>query len=295
MKLRSLTNGALLAFALAGIASCGGSDSTQAVISLVAERDSLRHENEASRKKLELVTDMIETINLALDSISEQENLLFIYPRSEGTVTRDDALKNLARYERVLKHQQEKIAQLQSESRINEGVQDMSGMIAMLQQQLNVKNKQIQQLKEELNKKDVDINKLRIQVANQKTQIDEQTQTIANLGNVNKAQGEALVRQDEIINTGYVIVGTKKDLERRGFIKKNRLIPESALDKSKFAKVDMRKYKEVTFMAKRPKILTDMPQSSYSLTTDGGGNFTLHIKNPADFWRISSYLIIQTD
>lgn len=278
------------------LAACNtGNNSSDALLTLVHERDSLMAESSLQRERLDKINSMVSTINSVLDSIAIQENMLFIDPESEIQVSRNDAIKNLARYEQVLKSQRDRIEKLKHEAGMRSDSVGLGGMIAVLQQQLAAKDRQIAQLKTELAKKDVDISRLRREIASQQTRIDEQTNTIVQLDKATKAQGEALVRQDEIINSGYVIVGTKKDLERKGVIKKKRLIPESALDKNKFARVDIRKYREVTFSAKKPKILTDMPQSAYSLTTDGSGNFTLHINNATDFWRISNYLIIQTD
>ena len=92
-----------------------------------------------------------------------------------------------------------------------------------------------------------------------------------------------------------MLIGSKDDLNRKGVTKKGKIVPDAVLDRTKFATVDIRKWREVSFQAKRPRILTNMPASSYQLTTDGYGNFTLIVDNPSDFWRISSYLVIQTD
>ena len=102
-------------------------------------------------------------------------------------------------------------------------------------------------------------------------------------------------KQDAMLNQCYMVVGSKKDLEKKGVVKKGRLIAQNALDRSKFSKVDIRRFVELTFSAKRPRILTDMPENSYELTTDGDGNFTLSIINPTTFWSVSNYLVIQTD
>lgn len=271
--------------------ACRGGESSEGVLRLVAERDSLKAENDMQMKKLDVIAEMISTINSALDSISAEERMIFVNPNSEIPVSRNDALRNLERYEKVLQQQQKRIASL-GEKNSNP---EMNGMIEVMRQQLAAKDAQIAQLKEELSKKNVDIARLQRQVASQLTQIDEQTQTIAQLGQTNKAQEKALVYQDDVINSCYVIIGTKKDLERRGIIKKKRMVPESALDKSKFAKVDIRKWREITFEAKKPRILTSMPAQSYTLSTDGKGSFTLRISNPGEFWSVSNFLVIQSD
>lgn len=282
---------AVVGILLSLLVACGGGESSEGVLRLVSERDSLKAENDIQAKKLEVITDMISTINSVLDSISAGEQMIFVNPNSEIPVSRNDALRNLERYERVLQQQQHRIASLGEKN----GNPEMNGMIEIMQQQLAAKDAQIARLKEELSKKNVDIEKLQRQVASQRSQIDEQTQAIAQLDQTNKAQERALVYQDEVINSCYVILGSKKDLERRGVIKKKRMVPESALDKTKFAKVDIRKWREITFEAKKPRVLTSMPSQSYTLSTNGNGSFTLRINNPGEFWSVSNFLVIQTD
>lgn len=234
-------------------------------------------------------------IKTTLDSIAEQENLLFI-GTGELPVTKDDVKSNLLRFEAVLKRQHERITKLEEELALN--ADSLSMAMALLQHfetQLANKDREIVSLKKELEKRNLDIRELQRHVEEQRGIIDAQNLTIGDLQRRNKRQGEALARQDAILNNGYVLIGSKNDLKRKGIVKGGKLVSDAALDRTKFAKVDIRKWEEVTFSAKRPLILTNMPASSYELTTNGKGEFTLHVLNPSDFWRISNYLVIQTD
>ncbi len=273
--------------------SCNQSGSE--VAKIVAERDSLRITNQQQSERLSAINEMVTTINTALDSISEEEGLLFIDPNSELPIKRTDALKNLDRYEKVLRHYQDKITKLQSTIKNNKGEAGVSELVEHMKLQLAQKDAQIASLREELSKKDVDIEKLQQKVLSQKILIDDQASAIAELDKKSQAQTKALVKQDEMINQCYVLIGTKKDLERKGVLKKKKLVNDAVLDRSKFAKVDIRKWREISFEAKRPRILTNMPESSYQLTTTSKRNFTLHVLNPTDFWSISNFLVIQTD
>ena len=287
--------GIVLTAGLLCLGSCSGGDSSKAILQLVAERDSLKAESELQMKKLDVINEMIATINSALDSISAEENMLFISTSSELPMSRNDALRDLERYERVLQHQRQRIEALDRNMKDGGDSTGMHGMMEIMKQQLAAKDLQIAKLKEELSKKNVDIARLRRQVESQRTQIQEQTETIEQLDRTTKVQEKALVYQDEVINSCYVILGSKKDLERRRIIKKKQMVPESALDKSKFAKVDIRKWREITFEAKKPRILTSMPSGSYTLSTNGNGTFTLRIRNAGEFWSVSNFLVIQTD
>ena len=279
--------------ALLCLVSCNSGSSD--LMKLIAERDSLKAKVELQETKLQTNEFAINTINSALDSISIQEGLIFSTDEREVPITKSEALKNLERFQKILDHQKEKIASLQSQLKRQENDGNLQELINHLKIQIQEKDAQIASLRQELTKKDVDINRLRKTLQSQQLQLNEQSETIALLDKKNKAQIKALSNQDRMINTGYVLIGTKSDLKRKGIIKGNKLLPEGILDKSKFAKVDIRNYREIEFEAKRPQILTNMPTSAYTITTTSKHQYTLHITDVATFWSISNFLIIQTN
>ena len=275
------------------ISGCGGS--SKEFMKLVEERDSLRMQNQEQGKTLKNYNEAMSVLNATLDSISQQENMLFV-STGEAPVTKSDVKWNLNRYESILMKQCQKIDELEKKLAESQNEKDEAlGLISHLRAQISRKNQQISQLKEEIENKNVDIAQLKELVESQKTTINPQSAKINELNIRTQKQGEALARQDAILNNGYVLIGSKSDLSRKGVTKKGKIVPDAVLDRTKFATVDIRKWREVSFQAKRPRILTNMPSSSYQITTDGYGNFTLTVDNPSDFWRISSYLVIQTD
>ena len=88
-----------LAVACTWLFSCGNSNSE--IIKLVAERDSLRALSESQTAVLDDYGKTIKVIKTTLDSIAEQDNLLFI-GTGELPVTKDDVKSNLLRFEAVL-------------------------------------------------------------------------------------------------------------------------------------------------------------------------------------------------
>lgn len=284
-------------FVMSAVALCqsGCGNSGGELLRLVEERDSLRRANEMQHAKLAGYEKAVDMMNATLDSIAVQERMIFV-GTGEAAVTKDDVRNNLLRFETLLRLQENKIDAL--EAQLAERDDSLSGsmrLISHLKSQIRTKNVQIAHLSEELEKKNVDISTLREQVESQRVRIETQTVTIENLNRQTRRQSEALARQDVMLNNGYVLIGSKDDLNRKGVTRRGKLVADAAIDRSKFFKVDIREWREVSFRARRPKILTDMPSSSYELTTSGDGNFTLTVKNPADFWRISSYLVIQTN
>lgn len=276
------------------VCSCGNS-SNEGFMQIVSERDSLRDLSNRQHDRLELISGMMNTINEALDSISEQEGLLFMTSDDDNQINRQDAINDLARYEMMLHRQQNKINELRAGLNIVNNGEEMKGLIEVMQQQLNAKDALIAQLKQQLSAKDVDIAKLRNTIATQQTTISQQSKAITELDRVNASQNKALMTQDKMMNQCYVLIATKKELQQKGVLKKGKVIAEALIDKSMMMKIDIRKAKEFAFRAKKPRILTNMPSSAYILTTGGDKNFILRVTNPTDFWSLSNILIIQTD
>lgn len=276
------------------LGGCG--QSAGEIAEIVSERDSLRNLSKRQERRLERLDDIVEIVNGSLDSIVTEEGNLFISGSVEGGPTsKEDVMRNLARLEKLVSSQKEKISELEKkiakESDDDDGLHNDVSLVSLvksLKVQLKKKDEQIAALKDELSRKNVDIEQLRIQT-------QKQSRTILELDKRSNLQQEALKRQDAMLNQCYMVIASKKELESRGIIKKGKVVAQNALDRSKFNKVDIRKLTEITFSAKRPRILTPMPESAYELTTDGKGAFTLSITNPSVFWKVSNYLIIQTN
>lgn len=229
---------------------CGGS--TNEIVQLVSERDSLRQVNKLNEIRWSSINEMLSVVNSTVDSISIEEGLIFVSGNGESQITRMEALKNLERFESLMLKQHKRIKDLESELHGNAALDSNSvGVISLLKSQLLEKDRQIAYLKSELQKKDVDIAKLREKVASQQLQIDMQEDKIVDLTGRNERQNKALLAQDAMINQCYVLIGTKKDLERKNVLRRGKLRPEGALDRSKFAVVDIRTWTEISFTAKK--------------------------------------------
>lgn len=271
---------------------CGNSSSFS---KLMEERDSLIQVNRIQTERLEAFNHTIETLNETIDSIAYQEKMIF-FNNGETPITKEDVKQNLIRFESMLARQNQKVKRLEKLLAESEDANAQAlSLIAHLKEQLEEKNTQIAHLKGELEKKNVNIARLQELVESQKSTINTQIETISELNQRTQKQGEALAKQDALLNNGYVLIGSKDDLKRKGIVKKGKIVADAALDRTKFAKIDIREWREIQFTAKRPRILTNMPSSSYEITTNGNHNFTLTVHNPSDFWRISTYLVIQTD
>lgn len=110
-------------------------------------------------------------------------------------------------------------------------------------------------------------------------------------------QEEALERQNDMINEGYYIIGTRKELKAAGVISANLLqkskVNLETADLSKLQKIDIRTFSnEMKINAKKAVILSHMPEASYSMVQENG-QVILYIKDAALFWSLSKILVIQ--
>lgn len=289
---RTIVNLGKLILLCGVLCSCQNKQDSDFFSKIIEERDSLLNMTRIQNERLDAIGSLMTTINSAVDSISELEEVLFINANQDGRFSRQSALEDLTRYELLLKRQQDKL----NESRIRLGDSpENEGILKVMTQQLEAKDGLIRNLKAQLAQKNVDISRLRKTIATQNTTIVRQKDTIKNLNKENELQKKALIFQDEVINQCYVVIATKKNLEASGIIRKGKIKPDGALNNAAFMKVDIRKAKEFAFQAKKPKILSNMPQSSYMLINNGSNNYTLKITDATQFWGITNYLVIQTE
>ncbi len=272
--------------ALLLISSCN--NSSDVLMTLVSERDSLINANDSLANRLYTYDESLDILYSTLDSIAIQENQIF---KSDGEtpLTKDAIRYNLERYEALLRKQESKIHHLESTLSVSRDSTNRSQRI-------------INQLKAEIRNKDQKIKDLLARLDNANTTVEElqgvvnsQKQTIANQ-NITIAQiNDVIIRQDKELNKGYVLIASRKEIKQKGIAVKKGRARLNAIEQKHFHRIDIRTFREITFQAKRPRILTDIPSSTYELTTAGDGNFTLTILDATKFWDVYNYLIIQTD
>ena len=280
----------LLIFSALFLAACSGNKYN----SQLEERiDSLQKENNRKDKDINDMTSYVSLLADGLDSIAKQESILFYTNKGrEGTIVDKDQLKkNLDMFEETLNQQRQRISQLADSLRARgESLSNLSRLVTYLNQQLDEKNNQINELRSELQNKNVNISQLQNKVTaltEDNTQLNQRVET----------QVQALKTQTEIINEGFVKIGTKKALSDLGIISggflKKKKVNLNAIQQDQFMRVDIRYFKEIPLNSGDPKILTQMPASSYKITKTSKNQSILYILDPTAFWSISNYLIIQ--
>lgn len=271
------------------LTSCGGN--TIDISKIVAERDSLIAINSIQKQELESLNSCVSTISNGLDSIALQEHIIKIGNSDGNKMKRAELKQSFDDLANLIARQRSRITMLEdSLKQTASPAPQLQKMISFLKEQLEVKENEIVQLKALVDSQKRDIKRLNdyITVTDQK---------VTELNQKNEMQEQIISGQNHIINTGYIKIGTKKQLKEAGIIttgvfsspKLNleNLTPEAC------QAVDVRDISEITLNSKNPKILSQMPPQSYLFQkSPDGKSCTLIIKDPALFWSQSYYLVI---
>lgn len=289
MKLLSFILLPILSMFVLLLASC--ERTTVDVSKIVEERDSLIRLNSIQQRELENLDSCIFTISDFLDDIARQENMIKAQLNEGARMNPADMKKSFDELSNIMARQRSRISILEdSLNRKHSQSPELQKIISFLNSQMEVKENEIAQLKSKVNSqsRDIKVYKEYIRTANQK---------VAELTDDNKKQEEIISTQDKIINTGYIKIGTKKELSAAGLLSEKFLsspkLVHANLTPSKCQAVDIRKTTEIRLNSKKPKILTTMPNNSYTIQKDADGvSSLLVIKDVALFWSQSNYLVI---
>ena len=256
--------------------------------------DSLQQVDINRQAEVSDLNSFITTISDGLDSIAVHQGKLTSNKGREGIyIDKRELKKNLEALENTVQQQRSRIANLVDSLRARgANIAKLQNLVNHLNQQLEEKEQMIQQLKADLEKKNFSISQL-------ESSVSSLSESNSQLSEKVERQVQALTAQDEMMNEAYVRIATKKELAAEGlisggFMKKSKANTDN-FQKSKFNKVDIRHFKEIPTRSKSPKILTQMPASSYKLVKNSDDTMTLQILDPTTFWSVSNFLIIQTN
>ena len=287
MQTKNIFSIAAFAFAAITLGSCGN-QAEQAQ----KELDSLRSVVAEQQNQLQADEEFTDAINFSMDSVVAAEGILM--KNTEGGVPNRQRLKqNVEAYKTILQKYRDKISKLQSRLKSEKSAHaaKMQEMLEKMQAQLDEKDKEIEDLKKQIEDKNVSIAELNTQVTNLGNNVKELTDQ-------NIAKDQTITAQTDKMNEAYFIIGTGKELKAKGLMVGGGLFSKkkldlSAGDLSKLTKIDMRAKKTFSIPSAKPKILTQAPAGSYTLTKTGDKSSTLTITDVAKFWSMSNVLVIQ--
>ena len=246
--------------------------------------------NQIINQKDAEINNLLGTVNDIQDGLRQiteaQGRINTLRQGGQEGVAADDIREQMAFIQRTMEQNKQRMSELQKQlDNANINAKNLRQTIASLQQQLDDKSTQIAALKDELARKDAKIQQ-------QAEEISALNSHNANLSQANEAKARTISQQDKDLNRGWYVFGTKRELKDNGILHRGDVLPQS-FNRSYLTEVDIRKVHSIPLQSKSAKILTNHPASSYTLEKDADKKYTLQIIDPASFWSISRYLVIQ--
>lgn len=295
----------ILIYALAFfLFSCGGVENSQEYKDLQAKNDSLAAAAASDEKNLEEYTQMMNEIEANLDSVAKDQ-LAVAELNKEGYQNQKEKIDAMiSAIDSYMETNNRKLAELERKSKKS------SGKNKALQ-------KMISTLKKTLADKEAEIVTMRSTIAGLETKVEELSATVTEKESViAQKESELTAKDNDLVekqktidakeselSTGYYVYGTKKELVEMGLIKKEGGVLgmgktakiSDRLDNSKFKKINTKTLSEIKLgIAKKKKLITTHPGDAYFFSSSGS-EIVLKISDPAKFWSLSKYCIVEID
>lgn len=237
---------------------------------------------------------LLNDITDGMNQIKDMEKILSnTSDLNAESASRKDQLRNdIAAIQQALQERRERLAQLEEKLKKS---QNYSGTL----------QRTVENLKAEIANQEATISTLRndlaaakIQVADLTTRVDSLNSTVAAVTEERTIAQEQATAAENELNTCFYAIGTKKELKEAkiietGFLRKTKLM-QADFQQSYFTTADKRTLTTINTHAKKAKVLTNMPQSSYTIE-DVDGIKIIRVTNAREFWSRSNYLVIQVD
>ena len=261
--------------------------------------DSLQSINAQQQMLLDDMTVAMADISKSLDTIAMHERMVILRIDEEGNpISKKELKSKLSMLSEIIRCQREKMEAMERD--ISDGkssIIQLKSVIAYLNASLVQKETEIQQLKIEVDTRNYSIARLNTHLSNLKDTVKSVRQENETRRLQMEYQNE---RHDLLINEVFYVIGTKEQLTNIGVLSKSGIIFKKtkinfeSIDKSVLTKADKRTLKNLKIQSKSPKILSDIPDGSYTLDK-GTSESTLTIIDSDKFWSANNrILVIQT-
>ena len=265
------------------IGSCGGGGKDENPLA-----DSLMNENSAKDGKINsqeaAIQEFVNAFNEIqsnLKEIKEKEKIVTNNSKSGDVKSKEEEIKSdiQAIYDLMNKNKTRMNSLNKKLKNANKKIQGLEQMIATLEAQLNEKDIQINDLKGQVEQLNIELSNLNL--------------------NYEEVAEEVEVKTEKL-NTAFYAIGTMKELKEKGVVTKEggfiglgkTTQLKSDFNKDYFTKVDITQNTIIPIAAKKAKLLTNHPSSSYKLVGDAKKVEKIEITNAEDFWSASKYLVI---
>lgn len=244
----------------------------------VADRDSL--------------LGLVNEISSSMEQIKQLEHILNVQGLNETPDERDRIRTDIAALQSTLQQRREQLENLEkrlANSNLNNA--KLQKTIASLRTQIDSQTAEIEQLRGNLEE-------AKVRIGDLDAAVDSLNTAVSNVTAQRDSTENAATQLANELNTCYYAIGTKSELKANkvietGFLRKTKLM-EGDFEQSFFTKADKRTLTVIDLNSNKAEVLTNQPESSYSIV-DQNGHKVLQITNPEAFWSLSNYLVVKVD
>lgn len=278
---RSLT---ILSVALVALMLSSCVEKSKKYQQLLAEKDAVVLENQNIEKEYNAALGIISDVENNLSAIRDAEGMMMM--QNENNTQRDQLNSELIQIKEAMAINRAKLDSLSAVlDKSNKDRSYLRNTIKKLQAQLAEKEATIAQMQEQLAQKDQEIAGLNTQVSDLNENLN-----VANAKN--EEQSRMIADQIVEMNKVYYIGAKKKELKEKGILT-SKYILRNEVPAEYFTQVDKRDLKQITFEAKKVKVLSAHPLESYTIEKKDG-QVVINISNPDLFWSVTKYLVAIT-
>jgi len=241
-----------------------------------------------------LVDEWVYTLmNIEGDLMAMQEKESLLSESSTdgelSTDLRDRIYEELESLNELLKENKKKLAAL------NRKLQNSGIRIASLEKKIGLLETTIVQ-------RDSSISDLKAQLVEREYMLAKLNTEVEDLNTTVLAVTEKMKAQDDELNSAYVATGSIEELEQKGVVAReggflgigrNRVLVTEITDNN-FNEVNIQEINTIPLNAKKVKLISDHPASSYELVSNDSIVEYLAITDPSKFWKITRYAVVET-
>lgn len=247
---------------------------------------------------------LLVLVNDISDGMSQIKDLEKIISTPGGlgneTASRKEQIRNdMIAIQQALQERRERLAELEKKLEKAGGESStLKRTISNLKAQIAEQSTEIATLTNQLASANIKIEELTSTVKSLNTDVDSLKTDVEAERAAKAAAEEAALAADRELNACYYAIGTNKELKERdilksGFLRKTKVM-KGDFDMSYFTTGDKRNLGEIATHSKKAKIMTSQPKDSYEIV-DVDGQKVIKITNPAKFWQLSDFLVIEVD
>lgn len=270
----------------------GNKITKERIAELKAKNKELKKEAEKKEESIQDFMSAFNSINKNLQIIKQKENIISMSAAEapDGIVSSEKIKDDILLIYKLLEENKKTVNKLRNKlEKTNMINKEMRKSLDILSESIEQKNNEISDLRNKLTKKNTEMQSLHGK--------------LDSLIKSNEKKKKTINKQREILNTGYYVIGTSKELYNRGITNKtggiigigdvNEL--EGYFDKSHFKKIEIHKKRRIHLNCDKARLLSAHPLVSYKYTGPEGKIEDLIITRPEKFWSTSKYLVIEVE